>query len=456
MNYQLVKNTEWKEVEINGEYKDIPSDWSIFKLSSLVKRSITKGTTPTTIGFSFLDKGDVKFFKVEHLKEDKILPTNIFINNQCNEKMKRSQLEENDLLFSIAGTIGNVAKVKKDDLPANINQAIAIIRFKNINDLDYTKFYIKNYVEKITKNTLTGVIPNFNLEMLENIEIRYPNKEQSTIASILSHQESIIQDIESLISKHESRFQYLSDELLSGRLRVKEVDGQTVLYKNPEDNWKEVEINGEIKEIPKDWGVFTLKDFGFVKTSSVDKKIKEGEQIVNLFNYMDVYRSTTKLVDSNIKFTKTSIKPHVLEENYIRKGDVFFTPSSETEDDIGYSATAIEDIPNAVYSYHLIRFRPTKKLLDERFSGKLFNTKLCRDYFTEKCNGLTRMTLKKGDFEELQIYFPTDLLEQNTIYSVIHNQEKMIEYQKSLWDKEKQKFNWLLDNLLSGKYLIKE
>lgn len=435
-NYKLVKNTEWKDVEINGEDKEIPVGWNVCSVEESIEmeKNIKNSQIPNS---SILNNGtipvvgqEVEFISgytnsIKPLIATTKNPTIIFGDHSCTLKF---------ITFNyVLG--GDGTKVFKGNDKTKTNFLFYAIKNLNFNTDGYKRHF------SILKEKLINIPPL---------------SQQSTIASILSHQESIIQDIESLISKHESRFQYLSDELLSGRLRVKEVDGQTVLYKNPEDNWKEVEINGEMKEIPKDWEVFTLKDFGFVKTSSVDKKIKEGEQIVNLFNYMDVYRSTTKLVDSNIKFTKTSIKPHVLEENYIRKGDVFFTPSSETEDDIGYSATAIEDIPNAVYSYHLIRFRPTKKLLDERFSGKLFNTKLCRDYFTEKCNGLTRMTLKKGDFEELQIYFPTDLLEQNTIYSVIHNQEKMIEYQKSLWDKEKQKFNWLLDNLLSGKYLIKE
>ena len=424
-NYQLIKNTEWKEVEINGELKEIPSDWSIFKLSSLVKRSITKGTTPTTIGFSFLDKGDVKFFKVEHLKEDKILPTNIFINNQCNEKMKRSQLEENDLLFSIAGTIGNVAKVKKDDLPANINQAIAIIRFKNINDLDYTKFYIKNYVEKITKNTLTGVIPNFNLEMLENIEIPYPNKEQSAIASILSEQESVIENIEQLIQKYESRFQYLSDELLSGRLRVKELDGEMVLYKNPDDNWKEVEINGEMKEIPSDWENSTPKKLNF--------SIKTGKKDANAAKENGKYPFFTCSSNEIL-----SIDTYVFDTEAI-----LISGNGSTLGEVRY------------YKGKFDAYQRTYVI--DNIKNIFYMNLYFKKYFRESLNiiGGSIPFIKLGDIENFNILIPKEN-EISLIVSILTQQENLIDEQKQMLQQEKQKFNWFLDNLLSGKYLIKE
>lgn len=433
-NYKLVKNTEWKEVEINGEMKEIPKDWEVEKINKFIVEN---------------NKSKVKAGDLKKL--------GLFPAFNCSKELTyfcNQYIVDNENLFLSTG--GMAAIHYYNGKAAYSTDVYSITSNGKINN-KFLFFMLKNGVNIINEMFYGAGLKHLNKKEFKNSDWFFPNnEEQSSIASILSSQESIIQDIESLISKYESRFQYLSDELLSGRLRVKEVDGEVVLYKNPEDNWKEVEINGEMKEFPKDWDVITLKDFGFVKTSSVDKKIKEGEQIVDLFNYMDVYRSVTKLVDKNIKFTKTSIKSHVLEENYIRKGDVFFTPSSETEDDIGYSATAIEDIPNAVYSYHLIRFRPNQYLLDEKFSGKIFNTKFCRDYFTEKCNGLTRMTLKKGDFEDLQICFPPNFKEQNEIYSIIQLQEELIEEQKTLLVKEKNKFDWLLDNLLSGKYLIKE
>ena len=90
---------------------------------------ITKGTTPTTVGFDFQDAG-INFVKIESIDENGEFICQKFahISDECHEKLKRSQLQENDILFSIAGAIGRTAVVTKNILPANTNQAIAIIR----------------------------------------------------------------------------------------------------------------------------------------------------------------------------------------------------------------------------------------------------------------------------------------------------------------------------------------
>ncbi|MBE6550553.1 MAG: hypothetical protein E7665_00320 [Ruminococcaceae bacterium] len=90
---------------------------------------ITKGTTPTSIGFAFQDEG-INFVKIESVDENGNFICEKFdhISDECHEKLKRSQLQEKDILFSIAGAIGRTAIVTKDILPANTNQALAIIR----------------------------------------------------------------------------------------------------------------------------------------------------------------------------------------------------------------------------------------------------------------------------------------------------------------------------------------
>jgi type I restriction enzyme S subunit len=106
----------------------LPEGWTyttIRELSFLV----TKGSTPTTYGFNYAPEG-INFVKVENIQNGRINKQSIieFITEEAYDFLKRSQLVEKDVLFSIAGTIGRVGIVTGDDLPANINQAIAIIR----------------------------------------------------------------------------------------------------------------------------------------------------------------------------------------------------------------------------------------------------------------------------------------------------------------------------------------
>ena len=72
-----------------------------------ITSKITKGTTPTSVGYDFVESG-INFVKVESISENGEFIEDKFahISSECNNKLSRSQLEENDILFSIAGAIG--------------------------------------------------------------------------------------------------------------------------------------------------------------------------------------------------------------------------------------------------------------------------------------------------------------------------------------------------------------
>ena len=72
----------------------------------------------------------VNFIKVESLDSSgEIIQDMVaFIDDETNSLLKRSQLKESDLLISIAGALGRAGIVYKNILPANTNQALAIVR----------------------------------------------------------------------------------------------------------------------------------------------------------------------------------------------------------------------------------------------------------------------------------------------------------------------------------------
>ena len=136
---------------------------------------ITKGTTPTSLGYEFTDSG-VNFIKIESIADDgSFIPQKFaHISDECNEKLKRSQLQENDILFSIAGAIGKTAIVTQDVLPANTNQALAIIRVnnKNINHQYLLSVLQSNLIYKQFEKQKQGVAQlNISLKNVSDLEI---------------------------------------------------------------------------------------------------------------------------------------------------------------------------------------------------------------------------------------------------------------------------------------------
>ena len=104
--------------------------WPIMKIGELCE-VVTKGTTPTSVGHLFVSEG-INFVKVESIATDgSFLPQKFgHITEACHVEFRRSQLADGDILFSIAGALGRTALVTAEILPANTNQALAIVRLK--------------------------------------------------------------------------------------------------------------------------------------------------------------------------------------------------------------------------------------------------------------------------------------------------------------------------------------
>ena len=148
------------------------------KLSELCSL-ITKGTTPTTYGFNFEDSG-INFIKIENITENnEILYADLMhISDKCNSFMSRSQLKEGDILFSIAGAIGRIALIDSRVLPANTNQALAIIRIKEKEEIN-RRFLIQvlksHYVQKQLYKQKQGIAQiNLSLQNISDLQVVIP------------------------------------------------------------------------------------------------------------------------------------------------------------------------------------------------------------------------------------------------------------------------------------------
>jgi type I restriction enzyme S subunit len=164
-------------------------EWVQAKVGDVAHR-VTKGTTPTTIGGRFVDAG-IAFVKVESITDDGRIATEklAFIDDETNDLLARSTLQEEDVLFTIAGTIGRVARVHRGILPANTNQAVAIVR-PNCEVVEPRFLYYVLRDEVRVRHAHTRVVQsvqaNFSLAELSSIGIPLPPlDEQRAIAHIL-------------------------------------------------------------------------------------------------------------------------------------------------------------------------------------------------------------------------------------------------------------------------------
>lgn len=189
-----------------------------------------------------------------------------------------------------------------------------------------------------------------------------------------------------------------------------------------------------------------LGELGTFENIGTDKKIVEGEDIVTLLNYVDVYHH--KYIDSSVPQMQVSASSKKIADCTVEKGDIFVTPSSETVDDIGHSSVITETISNAVYSYHIMRYRLFEKnMLLSYYINYSFDTDNVKRQILKKAQGLTRFGLSKDKFASILIPIPS-LEEQTRIVGILDTFTSAIDNLKEQIAQRRKQYEYYRDQLL--------
>ena len=169
-------------------------DWEQRKLSNM-SDFITKGATPTTYGYDWVDEG-IPFFRNDAIKDNYfVFGDYSFISEEANEALSRSEITRDDILVAITGDIGKVGIVPKSIDRANINQHTARIRIIR----DAVPYFIyqslaREEQQKIYQKIKTGLsMPQLSLEQIRETEIMCPAiDEQTKIGDFFSNLDNLI------------------------------------------------------------------------------------------------------------------------------------------------------------------------------------------------------------------------------------------------------------------------
>ena len=158
-----------------------------------------------------------------------------------------------------------------------------------------------------------------------------------------------------------------------------------------------------VEKIPAHWDVLKLRFLG-----SCQNGISKGSEAFGsgypFVSYGDVYRNyeLPEVVVGLIESTESD------RENYsVQYGDVFFTRTSETIEEVGFSSTCLKTIENAVFAGFVIRFRPfNNEKLSPRFSKYYFRSDMHRRFFVKEMNLVTRASLSQELLKKLPVLLP--------------------------------------------------
>ena len=205
-----------------------PSEMQFIPLQELCK-VVTKGTTPTTLGKSFTSSG-INFIKAESILDNHSIDSSkfAFVDEETNALLKRSVIKANDIIFTIAGTLGRFAMVDNSVLPANTNQAVAIIRpdEAKITPAYLYSFFIGNWHnEYYSKRIQQAVQANLSLTTIKSLPIAVLNN------TTMSNYDKLVSPLFALMKNNEEenrRLSKLRDVLLpmlmSGEIDVSNIE----------------------------------------------------------------------------------------------------------------------------------------------------------------------------------------------------------------------------------------
>lgn len=177
-----------------------------------------------------------------------------------------------------------------------------------------------------------------------------------------------------------------------------------------------------IGDIPSKWEMCKVRHLGTAQNgiSIGGDAFGSGHSFVS---YGDVYKnySLPKTVDKLVRSSEEDRKRYSVE-----KGDWFFTRTSETIEEVGFSCVCEETIPDAVFAGFLIRVRPFNNRIYTGFAKYYFRSNHLRTFFVKEMNLVTRASLAQGLLKDAPVVVPP-YDEQIEIANYLENKCKIID-----------------------------
>lgn len=338
--------------------------------------------------------------------------------------LEKFRLEKGDLLVCEGGEVGRAAIWEAPIDECYYQKALHRLRplrgfdgriMVSLLHLWSEKGLLSNYV------TQTSIAHLPREKFVEVPVPRPPPCEQHAIAAALSDANALLDGLNRLIGKKRDLKRAAMQQLLTGQTRLSGFCGE----------WERARL-GQLFEFKN--GLNKSKEFfGY------------GTPIVN---YMDVFRSPTihsLKLEGRVSLSKAEI------QNFdVRKGDVFFTRTSETADEVGIASVMIDDTTDTVFSGFVLRARPITKKLDDLFKAYCLRSHSVRVQIVSKASYTTRALTNGKILSGVLLNLPP-LSEQKAIVEVLADMDAELATLESRRHKTGALKQAMMQELLTGK-----
>jgi type I restriction enzyme S subunit len=203
----------------------------------------------------------------------------------------------------------------------------------------------------------------------------------------------------------------------------------------------------EVGMIPVDWDLIKIGECLEFK-NGLNKEKEYFGQGTPIVNYMDVYKYAgirAKDLTGLVTLSNAEIK------NYeVKKGDVFFTRTSETVDEIGVSTVVLDEMVDTVFSGFVLRGRPKNDKIYLEFKKYCFTAAIVRKQIISTASYTTRALTNGHLLSNVSLPLPTKA-EQTAIATALSDIDELISQTEKLIDKKKAIKQGVMQELLKPK-----
>ena len=398
---------DMKQTEIGW----IPEDWEVEYLDNMCNR-IGDGIHSTPI---YSEQNDYYFINGNNLESGKIKIDSATKRISVDQyKLHKRDLNDNSILLSINGTIGNIAYYSNE--PIVLGKSACYINLKNGVNKNFIYYTLQsNFVQKYFEDNLTGsTIKNLGLGTIKNTIIPLPPlPEQEAIAGALSDADAWIESLEQLIAKKRLIKQGAMQELLT-----------------PKEGWEEFQFKDVVwfQEGPG------LRNWQFNK---------QGMKVINVTNLENGYLNLAK--------TSRHISVNEFEKMYkhfeIDEGDIVVASSGNSYGKV--SVVRKQDLP-LVMNTSVIRFKPSAKI-GYQYLLIFLKSNLFKDQIDLLITGGAQPNFGPAHLNKIKIFTPPTLSEQTRIATILSDIDAELEALEQQLHKARQIKQGMMQELLTGK-----
>ena len=331
-------------------------------------------------------------------------------------------IKENSILIALAGQGKTRGTVAINRISLSTNQSIAAMTF---NDDIIPEFVFSNlenrYDEIRAMSSGDGSRGGLNKQLVGNIVIPY---------TIIEEQRKIgayFENLDNLITLHQRKCDKLQ--------KIK----KSMLEKMfPQSGMKKPEIR--FKGFNDDWEQRKLGEMGSTFTG-LSGKTKEdfGHGDAKFITYMNVFSNPIANLDMT-EYVEIDSK-----QNCVKAGDVFFTTSSETPEEVGMSCVMSENADNIYLNSFCFGYRPTVEF-DLNYLAYVLRAESFRKNMTFLAQGISRYNISKNKVMEIKISVPS-LDEQNLVGAYFSDLDHLITLHQRKLEKLKYIKKSMLENM---------